>query len=135
MEDDKKKVWPPTKKQYVGFMGTIGTVYAFGTGLVTSEAVMNVLSNVAHNQIAQAGFCFIVSDWIRAVRQKKEFTKLQGEVLASVDSFAASMRQSLQEVAEALRLDLASKASRQEVQAGFDKLHGRIDALETRGKQ
>lgn len=123
----------PNRKQYVGILGGAGTIYAFATGILTSEMVIGWAAAASHNQVVQAGFFYMAGQWLSNVMLTRKFAKFQGEVLDSFNAFSESMKTSLNNVAEALRADLATKASRQEMKAEFDKVNGRIDALEKEG--
>ena len=123
---------PNQKKAVAGAWITGGTIYAFTTGLLTSDLVLSNLHNLVHNKVAQAGFFYMAGQWLNNMMVKKNFGRFQGEVLESINNFSASMKTSLDEVARALREDLSTKASRDEVQAGFKEVHGRIDRLETK---
>jgi hypothetical protein len=122
------------KKAYIGALGCAGTVYAFATGILTSNMLLSYLLAVVQNQVVQVGFLYMFGQWLNNVMTRKNFGKFQAEVLTSIDNFSLSMTKSLKEVAEALRADLATKASRSEMQAGFDKVNRRIDILEAKQK-
>jgi hypothetical protein len=118
-----------SKKHYLGILWCAGTIYAFATGIVKSEVFVSWAATAIQNQVVQAGFFYMVGQWLNNLMLTRKFGAFQGEVLETINNFSASMKASLDNVAEALRADLATKASRSEMQAGFDKVNGRIDAL------
>jgi hypothetical protein len=119
-----------SRKQYVGLVGSAGTVYAFGTGLLTSDMLLQGVYTLANNQVTQSGFCFMLAAWLHSKIVIKDFGRAKNQILEEMKSFSQTVTDSIDGVTVALRADLATKASREEMQARFDKVHERIDALE-----
>lgn len=130
MEDQKKKVLTANQKKSVAGSGLAGlTVYAFSSGLLTSDMVVSQIQNLAHNQVVQAGFFYMAGQWLNNVMVRRSFAKFQGEVLESVNNLTIEMTGALDKLASALRADISAKADRQEMQDGFNRVHERIDSI------
>lgn len=100
---------------------TVAAAGGIASGAITPDGVISLLSTTAQSEIAQAGFFFTLAAWLHSGRVRKEIRN-------NMEIFTIAMSNSINNVADALKADMATKASRQEVQEGFDKVNKRIDS-------
>lgn len=79
------------------------------------DAVMALMGEVAHNQIAQAGFFFTIAAWLHAGRVKKEIAANFSHLTDAINNVAKSFREDLARHSETLKnqsVELATLSER-----------------------
>lgn len=83
-----------TKRNKVatGIAGSLGVIWSFAIGLVTPELLLSVLSQVFHNQIAQAGFFFTLAAWIHGKQVRNEIKAQLSPIAKALEELGVNIK-------------------------------------------